>query len=469
MAHDVLVIGGGVSGLTTARELVRQGLDVHVLERQVRPGGNAISERFDGFLMEHGPTTFNASIPEAIAQIASLGLLQDARDLGPNVKRRYLRDQGRLTGVSAHPMGFLMSNYLSPMARIRMMFEPFIPRARGRGQNGDLNGGKNGGEETIHAFTTRRFGREFADKVIEPMAAGLFMGDSEKLSINGAFARLAEMEAEHGSIVRAILKAKKGSAPGRHLYSWQDGIGCVPRRLAASLNGRIRTGVTVQKLRRTAQGFEVKTSDGTERARAVVLAVQPHVAQALLAPIDPESASSASAISAPPLNVIFMGYRRDQVGHPLDGLGFLGTKDSARILSGAQFLSTMYAGRAPDGFVAISAYAGGVRNPELAGLSDAALMAETHRELAGLLDIRGAPHVQKTRRWALGLPQYTLGHTKRVRAFTSLPDRVPGLYVTGNFLSGVSIANCMGQAGTVAQQVAKALGKTVQCDAAEIA
>lgn len=442
---DVVVIGGGISGLATAHGLMQRGLDVRVLERQARPGGNAISERIGGFLMEHGPTTFNASVPGAADQIGALGLLDTAHDLGPNVKRRYLRDQGQLTGVSAHPAGFLLSNYLSPKARLSMLAEGLRPRKKGNE------------EESIHAFTTRRFGREFADKVIEPMAAGLFMGDSRKLSINGAFARLADMEQEHGSIIRAILKARKGSEPGRHLYSWRDGIGTIPTILASGLGRFVQTGVTVLGLRKTASGFEVKTSQGALQTRAVVLAVQPHVATGLLDPLDPAGAEAAGAIAAPPVNVVFLGYRREQVGHPLDGLGFLSTKDPARIISGAQFLSTMYEARAPEGHVAISAYAGGARNPNLAQMDEKTLINEIHSELTDLLDIRGDPILHRTRRWALGLPQYELGHPARVKVLDHTDSRVPGLFVTGNYLHGVSVANCLSTAATTTARVVEIL------------
>lgn len=446
MTLDVIVIGGGVSGLATAQNLMARGLDVAVLERQIVAGGNAISERFDGFLMEHGPTTFNASVPDAVAHVAKLGLLEDASDLGPNVKRRYLRDQGKLTGVSAHPLGFLRSNYLSPLGRISMLCEGLRPCK------------KTTDEETIHGFTTRRFGREFADKVIDPMAAGLFMGDSHKLSINGAFARLAQMEQEHGSITRAILKARKGSEPGRHLYSWKNGIATIPKVLAGQLGARVHTGVTVLKLRKTMDGFEVQTSAGTRQTRAVVLAVQPHVAAGFLENLDADAALAAGEITAPPINVVFLGYRREQVGHPLDGLGFLSTKDSNRIISGAQFCSTMYADRAPDGHVSISAYAGGVRNPELARMPESELVAQVHRELAELLDIKGEPVLHRTRRWALGLPQYTLGHPARVAKLNATSEVNSGLFVTGNYLDGVSVANCLSTAVQTAGQVAQALG-----------
>ncbi|NOX74084.1 MAG: protoporphyrinogen oxidase [Alphaproteobacteria bacterium] len=312
-------------------------------------------------------------------------------------------------------------------------------------------------EESIYDFASRRFGREFADKVIEPMAAGLFMGDSRKLSINGAFSRLAEMEHAHGSIIRAILKARKGSQPGRHLYSWENGIGTIPAKLAKDLGPKLRTGVAVLGLGRIGHAFLVKTNRGTIRSRAVVLAVQPHVAAALLEPLDPLGAVAAGDIMAPPVNVVFLAYRREQVGHPLDGLGFLATKDPARIISGAQFQSTMYQGRAPTGHVAISAYAGGVRNPELSGLDTASLVAEIHQELAELLEIKGSPVLHRTRRWGLGLPQYELGHPARVELLETTMKRVPGLFVTGNFLRGVSVANCLGSATETAQRVAETL------------
>ncbi len=445
MMLDALIIGGGISGLATAHNLMQRGLNVQVLERQARPGGNAISQRMGGFLMEHGPTTFNASVPGACEQLDILGLRESASDLGPGVRRRYLRDQGRLTGISAHPAGFFLSNYLSPRARISLLFEALRPRR------------KDGPEESIHAFVSRRFGREFADKVIEPLAAGLFMGDAKNLSITAAFPRLASMEREHGSIIRGVLNARRGNQPGRHLYSWRDGIGTIPATLALRLGERIKTGVSVLEITPLAQGFTVRTNAGSIRSRAVVLAVQPHVAAGLLEQSDPEAALAAGAITAPPVNVLFFGFRREQVAHPLDGLGYLSTKDSSRIISGAQFLSTMYEGRAPSGHVAISAYAGGTRNPELAQLDEALLQREVRRELAETLGIKGKPVLQRSRRWALGLPQYTPGHAARTSILESAAQRVPGLYITGNYLQGVSVANCLIAADETAARVATAL------------
>ncbi|VAW10121.1 Protoporphyrinogen IX oxidase, aerobic, HemY [hydrothermal vent metagenome] len=453
MSHDVVVIGAGVSGLSCANDLVGMGMDVRILERQVTTGGNARSERFDGFLMEYGPSTVNAAFPTAMDRIRHLGLEPDARPLGPGVTKRYLRDERGLHGISIHPMGFFTSRYLSPFTRLSMAAEFLRPAKSDKA------------EETIHQFVSRRFGAGFADKVIEPLAAGLFMGDSKTLSVSGTFPKLVDLEERFGSIMRGILAAKRGREPGRHLLSWDGGIGTLPRTLAERLGARIHPRTTVTKITRTPAGFKIATANsGTIFARAVVLAVQPHVASALLENLDPQSAAAAGDIPAPPIGVVYLGYRKDQVSHHLDGLGFLSTKNDGQVISGAQFCSTMFEGRAPAGHVSVSCYLGGARNPELTNLPENDLINLVSGELSGLLGIKGGPVLARAHRWPRGLPHYTLGHVDRRKAIETADQRVPGLFLTGNFLQGVSITNCLETASATAKKVQAALERVTNLD-----
>jgi len=425
---------------------MRRGRDVVVLERQVVIGGNAISERLEGFLMEHGPSTMNAAVPAALEVAQELDLAASSVDLGRNVRKRYLLDAGKLSGISTHPLGFFASGYLSLPARLSLLGEIMRPRRT------------SSGEETIDEFTRRRFGGEFARKVMEPLAAGLFMGDSSALSVSAAFPRLVEFERKFGSVTRAALNAGRGSQPGRRLFSWPDGIATLPRRLALTLGARIHTGTAVKRITPLASGFEVETAtEGTIRTRSVILAVQPHVAAALLEHADPETSGAAGGIAAPPIGVVYLGYRRAQVSHPLDGLGFLSTTDGSRAISGAQFCSTMFEGRAPAGHVSISCYVGGARNPELAQLPEGDMIGLVHEELSGVLGIKGAPVLASVRHWARGLPQYNLGHLERRNALESADDRVPGLILTGNYLRGVSVANCLASARAASRKAHRLL------------
>ncbi len=448
MMHDVVIIGAGVSGLATAHDLVRMGYDVKVLERQVTIGGNARSKKLDGYLMDLGPTTINAAFPEVNERVAGLGLAQSAVDLGPGVKRRYLCDERGLNGISVNPLGFFLSNYLSPKARLSMLLESF------------RNTKTDNEEETIHGFVSRRFGREFADKVIDPMAAGIFMGDAKTLSIAAAFPKLIELEKRFGSVTRGVLAAKRGSEPGRRLYSWRDGIGVLPQKLASLLNGRIQTGVAVTGITQSASGFDIATANsGSLSARTVLLAVQPHVASALLEKLDPDCATATADIAAPPVAVVFLGYHKSQIAHPLDGLGFLSVKTQGRIISGVQFNSTMFPGRAPKGHVALSAYVGGARNPRAAILPEKDLIATVETEIADLLGLSGTARLASVHRWPRGLPQYSLGHRDRREVIVNSNKRVPGLFLIGNYINGVSIASCLSFAGEMAKEVSQMLNQ----------
>jgi len=451
MTIDVAIIGGGVSGLATAHALHARGLRVVVLERQTRSGGNAVSQRIGGFLMEHGPSTIAADSTVAADYSRALGLEQGRCDLGDGVRARYLVKGGQLEGISTHGLGFLTSNYLSLRGRLRMMAEFAVPRG----------GAALGLDESVRDYGTRRFGAEFAGAVMDPLVGGIYAGSAETLSVSALFPKLVELEKNSGSVVRGAFRRRVqgGRMPGSRLYSWRGGVGSLPAALAARLGSVVRTGITVRRITpRPGGGFQIDLgADGVLQSRAVVIATQPHVSAQLLEHLDTDGAEAANAIPAPPLAVAFLGYRRDQVAHPLDGLGFLVPRNAGSQLNGAQFCSTMFAGRAPAAHVAIACYIGGARAPALGNLPTDALIDLTRAELRDLVGARGEPVVAQTRHWPRGLPQYTLGHAERVRSLRHASARHPGLFLAGNYFEGPSVAACLAVSRSVADDVVKTL------------
>jgi oxygen-dependent protoporphyrinogen oxidase len=447
---DVAVIGSGISGLATAWSLMRQGLDVVVLERQANSGGNAVTERIGGFLMEHGPSTIDARATAATAMGHELGLDGQRCQLGSGVRNRYLVGDGRLQPIATHPLGFLMSGYLSVRARLRMLAELAIPR------------GKGGAEESISAFCSRRFGPEFTARVMEPLVRGVYGGDAGSLSVQAIFPALVEMEQRCGSISAGILASRLSNRkmPGRRLYSWRGGIGALPHLLARQLGGRVHTGIAVRRILRVPGGFVVDSGlGGRISARAVVIATQPHVAAQLLDELDNDAAAAAGAIGAPPIAVVYLGYRRAQVDHPLDGLGFFAPQGEGSSLNGVQFCSTMFEGRAPADHISLAAYFGGDGAPDLARAPSDVLVALARDEFADLLGAKGEPVVARTRHWPRGLPQYRLGHADRIAALCGAEDRLPGLFLTGNYFNGPSVGACLSQATITADHVRVALAR----------
>lgn len=443
MNVDVVVIGAGISGLSAAFELAHRGHRVIVLERQVRAGGKAQSERINGFLMEHGPSSVVAegaapSLPQNFAAE------HDRVELGPEVRQRYIVAGGRLHGIAIHPTAFLTSNFLSTTGRLRLLAEAVVRRHISEA------------EETVAAFCQRRFGREFTDRVIDPLVGGMFAGTAATLSMAATLPRLVEMERAYGSVLRGVILSRlRGKRmPARRLFSWRDGIATLPATLAAQLGSRVKIGVAVRRIVARPGGFEIDTAGaGAIQTNVVVIATQPHVAAKLLDDVDAEAAGAAAQIEAPPLAVVFLGYARAQIAHPLDGIGFLAPSGERRRLSGALFCSTMFPWRAPDGFVSLAAYIGGDRAPELARLPADKLIEMARREFAELLGAKGQPELARVRHWPRGLPQYRIGHRDLLAVLNGTSERRPGLFLTGNYFAGISVAACMAHATHIATSV----------------
>ncbi|OGT91839.1 MAG: protoporphyrinogen oxidase [Gammaproteobacteria bacterium RIFOXYD12_FULL_61_37] len=441
------ILGGGISGLACAFELQRHGHEVLVLDRRAAPGGRIRTQRQDGFLVEQGPNSMIAPASGAEGLIERLGLGDQRIDKGEGVRHRYLVRGGRVHALPIDPLGFFTSGFFSLKGRLRLLAEPFI----GRGPE----------DETVAAFVRRRFGPELLDYVFDPLVGGLYSGDPERLSIRALLPRLKQLELRHGSVIRGVL-AKKWAGmdprfdPRRRMpFSFRQGMAVLPQRLAEALGPRLRPGVRVEGVHPRAGGgfrLSLRERSGTTslRADAVVVALPAYAAGRVLAPIDPALGQSLASIEHPPIAVVTQGYRRDRVSHPLDGFGVLTPKVEGRNVLGFLFSSTLFARRAPEGHVLLTAYLGGARQPGLALLPREELLALARAEAADLLGARGAPVHAGVRYWRQGLPQPGLDQGIRIEGLRNLEGAWPGLFVTGNYLGGVSTTACIDSAHAAA-------------------
>ena len=211
---------------------------------------------------------------------------------------------------------------------------------------------------------------------------------------------------------------------------------------------------------RKGEGFEIALRDrSVVRARSVVLAIPSPRAATLVSSWNSDLAIALEEIPYAPVAVICLAYRRDQVSHPLDGFGFLAGRDQGLRILGAIFVSTLFPAHAPSGTVSLRVLAGGARDPEAVALSEGELEALAVRELTSLVGIQGEPVERRVFRWAQGIPQYNVGHSKRVRRIEGWLAQLPGLFVTGNAYRGVGINDCVSEGRRVAEEVSAFLGK----------
>jgi protoporphyrinogen/coproporphyrinogen III oxidase len=457
--YDVAVVGAGISGLTVAFRLQRAGRRVVVLEAGPEPGGVLQTHREGPWRFELGPNTVVENHPSLGALIADAGLAAEKLTAVPSAKRRYLWKGGRLVPLPGGPVGFLRTPLFPARAKLRLLREPWIAPAPA------------GCEESIADFVRRRLGQDFLDYAVGPFVSGVYAGDPERLSVEHAVPRIAALERRYGSLIRGALARRKGPAPGGAMISFRDGLDRLPRALAGAL-AELRTGVTVRRVLPIAEGFRIETEiggghggdgDGPDRedggdhlwvtARRVVLAAGAAAAAALL---DEASGGRSRAFAAIPyaaVAVVGLGYRREDVAHPLDGFGFLAPRvEDLRIL-GCLFPSSIFPGRAPGGHVALSAFAGGRTDPEAAALPGAELLALVERDVRRALGVCGEPVVRVVRRWPRAIPQYELGHGRFLALAEEIERDLPGIHLAGNYLQGVSVPDCIRNATTLAESI----------------
>ncbi|MEO6195049.1 MAG: protoporphyrinogen oxidase [Thermoanaerobaculia bacterium] len=442
---DAVVVGAGISGLTAAFRLARGGLRVAVLESAERAGGAIETFSDGGWRFEMGPNTVVESDESVGRLIRDAGLDGEKIVASPSAKRRYLYQESRLVPLPGGPGGLLKTPLFSAGAKLRLLREPWIGRPA------------EGVEESIAQLVRRRLGAEFLDYAVGPFVSGVYAGDPERLSARWAVPKIHALEREHGSLIRGgirgALARRKAPAPGGAMISFREGLEELPRRLAREIGkiGDLRTGVAARRVLRIENGFRVETSAGPVEAARVVFAVPADAAARLLEEATSGASLPLAEIPYAAVAVVSLGWRREDVGHPLDGFGFLAPRKEGLRLLGCLFPSQIFPGRAPEGHVALAAFGGGRTDPELARWDEDRIAATVVAELRGPLKLRGEPAFRLVRRWPRAIPQYELGHGRFVERAREIERSLPGLHLAGNFLGGISVPDCIRNATALAE------------------
>lgn len=451
-ASHVVVVGGGIAGLAAAHRLSQSqsSMAVTLIEAEPRFGGKIVTERIDGFLIEGGPDSFLSAKARGTGLCQEVGLGERLIGTTPRRRRAFVLRRRRLhdlpeglTGLVPTKLGpMLRTGLVSPIGKARLALDYALPPRAGTA------------DESLAAFVRRRLGREVFDGLVEPLMAGIYAGDGDRLSLAATFPHLRHGEREHGGLIRGVLAAKRGaaatagSAPPRPPFLTPvAGLG----ELVDALVDRLRTagvrllvGDPVRRVERSAGGYAVELATGRAiGADAVIAAVPSHAAAGLVQGMDGALAAELDAIPHASSAIVSLGYRREDVPHSLDGHGYVIPRVEGRAALACTWTSEKWTGRALAGRVLLRVFVGRFGREEALSGSDADLVELARAEVRDTLGIDTAPLLTRVQRWPRGMPQYVLGHLDRLVRIDGLLTDHPGLFVAGNAYRGVGLPDCI--------------------------
>jgi oxygen-dependent protoporphyrinogen oxidase len=449
----VIVLGAGISGLTTAYLLYKDGYDVTVLEKNDKVGGTIETVIENGLLFDRGPNSALETTPLIAQLVEELNLKEQFVYASKKGDKRYILRNNLLHALPISPPAFLKSRLFSGKAKLRLMKEPFV----GKSQDGYY--------QSIAEFVTRRLGQEFLDYVINPFVAGVYAGNPEDLSVKSAFPKLYALEEEYGGLIvgtiRSIRKRKKKKEQSKQsakMISFEGGMKVLPEAIAGYLGSRVKLNAEVVSIKKTADGnYGVAYNEGDQSLTLltdIVLSTIPaYTAGGLFGHFDVGLKKHLSNVYYPPVLVLYIAYNKDDIGQPLDGFGFLIPSIEEKSFLGAIWSSVIFPNRSEDNTESFTLFIGGSRNPGFIYDDEEELIKTVRGEFEELMNIKGEPVHLAKRFWEKAIPQYTIGYVESENYFDHFEKDNRGIFLSGNYRGGISVGDCIKNARIVADKV----------------
>ncbi len=449
---DVVVAGGGLSGLAVTEAILRRAPETRVLclEARERTGGCIRTIRRDGFVMEAGPAGFLDRSGAMRRLAAALGMEDRLIQSNSGEQVRWVRRGGRLHRFPSSVGTFLRSDLLSARGKLRMLLEPFQPTHEG--------------EETVDAFATRRLGWEAAQVLVDPIVSGIYAADAAQVSLQASLPELAAVASSNRLLLSTFLRSTGRVNP---LISFRDGceelVDALRLRVLGAERGSIRCHAPIEAVLDSdgEEGFRVRVGGAHPeliRCRAFVSAAPAIAASRFFSSLDARIAWQLAQVRYASVAVISLGFRREDVPHPLRGFGYLIPKCEESPILGVQWSSSIYPGhRAPDDSCQLRVFLGGALHPTLARENEDDLAAIAAAELRLTVGVRATPLACEVHSHLEAMPQYLLEHGKRVKDIERRSLEHPGLFIGGNGMRGLGMESLVRDAELQAEAVVQHL------------
>lgn len=449
MNLNIGIVGAGISGLAVGYYLANAGLNVSIFEKESRVGGKIYTKREGGYIFDIGANTGLESTPLLPLLYKEINIENRVVYASGISQNRYILKSGKLSKLPMTPLEFLGTNLFSRRAKVRLLYDLVIGRGKA--------------EESVAEFVRRRIGNEFLHYAINPFVSGVYAGSPEKLSVKYAFPKLYELERKYRSLLLGTIlgarerkkRAEKSKISSR-IFSFEKGMSTLPEVLATKLKDKVKLNCEVIGIKK--DGFkysfiirgEGKTKELFDK---VIIAVPAYEAAKLIEEYEPTLSKLMVEVEYPPVAVINVVYKGDDVGFEGKGFGFLVPEIEKSQILGTLFNSYMFEGRVPVGQTLFTTFVGGSRQSELVSKKDDELIKIVLSELRRIMSIKSKPVVVEVKKWYRAIPQYNLGYGKLIDAIDNFENKERNILFCANYRGGIALADCIKNARGVADRL----------------
>jgi len=449
--NKIVILGAGVSGLATAYWLKKNGADVTVLEKNSQVGGAMESISENGYMFDRGPNSGLETTEFVKELVEGVGLKDQMVYANQAGNKRYIMRNGELHALPMSPPSLIKTKLFSTSAKFRLIGELFVGRS------------KDGYYQSVADFVRRRLGQEFLDYAINPFVSGVYAGKPEDLSVHSAFPKLYELEEKYGGLligtvrsIRERKKRKEQSKQSARMFSFVGGMQSLPKAIASWLGSNVITLADVTSV--SSEGGKhtvVYNNAGTEKritCDVVISTLPAYSASKLFASFDADLPKHLDAIYYPPVMVLYLGFKKEHVGRPLDGFGFLIPEKENKSFLGAIWSSVLFPERGPEDMAAFTLFIGGARNASLFSEEKDLIAERCINEFMEVMKIKEEPEYKAMRFWSKAIPQYNIGYIEHERFADEFEKNNKGIILSGNFRGGISVGDCIKNSVSVSKK-----------------
>lgn len=440
--EEIVIIGAGITGLSTAYWLKKDGFKVKILEASNQVGGNIKTEKHQNFVFDTGPNSGLETTPLIKQIVDELNLQDEFVYANKESNKRYILRDNVLHPLPMNPKDFITTKLFSTSGKFRVLLEPFIGKS------------KDGYYQSVAEFVRRRLGQEFLDYAINPFVSGVFAGDPENLSVKSAFPKLYRLEEVYGGLFKGMIKGAKErkqraekSKQSAAMFSFRNGMSVLTNRLGEFLKDEILLNHQLTKVQKVDDRILINAvEDGNEKVfetKSVLFTIPAYSTAEILRELDGYLHNHLITIYYPPVLVLNVIYRKDKIGQPLDGFGFLIPEKEKKSFLGAIWNDSIFPNRGDQDFASFTIFVGGARQAKIFENDLNELINQVLSEFEQIMKITIKPESIKYKFWEKAIPQYSLGYIEKENAINQFEKNNKGIFLGGNYRGGISVGDCI--------------------------